>query len=221
VCSLAAVRWAGFGVSGGAGYGGATLSKNSMTTVEEGLRSQVRNIEAKYGRRIGAWVDLIRSSGQTKHNEVVALLKSKYGMTHGSAHRVALIARESIAADSEPPKVDPGADPAEQLYAGKKSGLRPLHDRLIVAIQSFGNDIAIAPKKGYLSLRRKKQFAMIQPAATRVDVAIILKGEPTTARLESATTFNALFTHRVRVGTADEVDRQLVGWLRRAYEQAG
>jgi hypothetical protein len=191
-----------------------------MATVEEGLKSQVRNIETKYGRPISSWADLIRASGKTKHNEVVALLKSKYGMTHGSAHRVALIARESMGGGSELANVDPGADPADRLYAGKKSAVRPIHNRLIAGIQSFGDDIEIAPKKGYLSLRRKKQFAMIQPAATRVDVAIILKGEPTTPRLESAATFNALFTHRVRVGSVEEVDRQLVGWLRRAYDQA-
>jgi len=191
-----------------------------MTTVEEGLKSQVRNIEAKYGRPLSAWTDLIRASGKTKHNEVVALLKSEYGMTHGSAHRVALIAREAIVGEPERAHVDPGADPVDGLYTGKRSGLRAIHDRLIAEIQSFGDDIEVAPKKGYLSLRRKKQFAMIQPAATRVDVGIILKGEPTTPRLESAATFNALFTHRVRVGSVDDVDSQLVGWLRRAYDQA-
>jgi hypothetical protein len=190
-----------------------------MTKVDEGLKSQVRNIEAKYGRPIGAWADLIRATGKTKHSDVVALLKAQYGMTHGSAHRVALIARESIAAGSGPAVVD-GADPADELYAGKKSGLRPIHNRLIVGIESFGDDIELAPKKGYLSLRRKKQFAMIQPAATRVDVGIILKSEPTTSRLESAATFNALFTHRVRVGSEEQVDRQLFSWLRRAYDQA-
>jgi hypothetical protein len=191
-----------------------------MTKVDDGLKSQVRNIEAKYGRQIGAWADLIRASGKTKHSDVVDLLKSKYGMTHGSAHRVALISRESIAAGSEPANAGHGADPADRLYAGKKSGLRPIHNLLIAGIQSFGDDIELAPKKGYLSLRRKKQFAMIQPAATRVDVGIVLKGEPTTARLESAATFNALFTHRVRVGSVEEIDQQLVGWLRRAYDQA-
>jgi hypothetical protein len=142
-------------------------------------------------------------------------------MTHGSAHRVALIAHESIVGGPELADADPSGDPADRLYAGKKSGLRPIHNRLIAGIQSFGDDIELAPKKGYLSLRRKKQFAMIQPAATRVDVAIILKGAPTTARLESAATFNALFTHRVRVGSDEEVDKQLIGWLRRAYDQAG
>ena len=57
---------------------------------------------------------------------------------------------------------------------------------------------------------------MVRPAARHVDLGLILPGEPVSDRLESATTFNALFSHRVRVRSIEEVDEQLVGWLRRA-----
>jgi hypothetical protein len=188
-----------------------------MSSVDEGLRSQIRNIEATYGRTIGAWVELIRASGKTKHTEVVAMLKSEHGMTHGSAHRVALVARGAIAdEESSPP-----ADPEDQLYQGGKAGLRPVHDRLMASIRGFGGDIDLAAKKGYLSIRRRKQFAMIQPAAARVDVGLILKGVAVSARLESAASFNALFTHRVRVNRVEEVDDELTSWLREAYQRAG
>jgi hypothetical protein len=83
------------------------------------------------------------------------------------------------------------------------------------------NDVEAAPKKGYLSLRRRTQFAMVKPAAKHLDVGLILPEEPTTDRFESAATFNALFSHRVRVRSVDDVDDELVGWLRRAWERAG
>jgi len=73
-----------------------------MPTVEEGLRAQIRNIEAAYGRPIESWIELIRASGLTKHNEVVAMLKTEHGMTHGAAHRVSLVARQA-GSDSPPP----------------------------------------------------------------------------------------------------------------------
>jgi uncharacterized protein DUF5655 len=92
----------------------------------------------------------------------------------------------------------------------------------MTAITAFGNDIELAPKKGYLSLRRKRQFAMIQPTtATRIDLGLILKEIPTTERLESSASFNALFTHRVRVSTIDDVDAQVISWLKQAYGLAG
>jgi hypothetical protein len=63
---------------------------------------------------------------------------------------------------------------------------------------------------------------MLQPAAAgRIDVGLIMPpGTSTAGRLESAAKFNALFTHRVRITTAGDIDGQLLGWLRAAYEAA-
>ena len=98
--------------------------------------------------------------------------------------------------------------------------MRPVHDALMSQISAFGADVDVAPKKGYLSIRRSKQFAIIQPAASRVDVGINLKGVAPSGRLEASGSFNAMLSHRVRVGGVSEVDPELVGWLRRAYEMA-
>ena len=81
----------------------------------------------------------------------------------------------------------------------------------------------IAPKKGYLSLRRRKQFAMVQPSTvSRIDLGLILQATtPATGRLESAAKFNPLFTHRVRITAATDLDDELRGWLAAAYALAG
>jgi len=196
-----------------------------MATVEEGLQAQIRNIEAAYGKPMADWLTIIAASGLTKHTEVVAMLKSEYGMTHGAAHRVSLVARQAPPAPAGPDqdgRPDQDGDPADALYTGRKADLRPLHDALMAAISALGDDIGQAPKKGYLSLRRRKQFAMIQPSgAGRIDVGLILKEVPAEGRLESAAGFNALFTHRVRLTDPSGLDTELTAWLRAAYDQAG
>lgn len=190
-----------------------------MATVDQGLQAQIRNIEATYGRPLPEWFTIIAATGLTKHTDVVALLKNEYGMTHGAAHRVSLLSRQAAVA-SVPD--EGGASPVDTLYSGKKGVLRPLHDALVDTIGSFGDDVDIVPKKGYLSLRRRKQFAMIQPSTTgRLDVGLVLKDLPTNQRLEPAAGFNALFTHRIRLRTAAEIDAELTGWLKIAYDQAG
>ena len=64
-----------------------------------------------------------------------------------------------------------------------------------------------------------KQFAIIQPSTrTRVDIGINLKGIDPTDRLEASGSFNSMVSHRVRVGTVDEVDQELLQWLLEAYE---
>ncbi len=185
-----------------------------MSTVEQGLQSQIQNIEAKYGRRIDDWVELIRASGRTRHGEIVAMLKTDYGLSHGAANRVALVAMDALAPRAET------TDPEVALYAGTKGTLLPIHARLMEYVSGLGPDLEVSPKKGYLSLRRRKQFAMIQPAARHVDLGLVIPGRPVDARFESAANFNALFTHRVRVRSVEEVDRELVGWLEVAYEAA-
>jgi hypothetical protein len=180
-----------------------------MATVEQGLQSQLRNIEATYGRSIDDWIEVIRVSGRTRHGDIVSMLKTDYGLSHGAANRVALVALDALH-----PRVD--GQPTGSGDAAKTS-LMPIHARLMVAVHQLGSDVEIAPKKGYLSLRRRKQFAMLRPAAKHIDVGLILPGRPVTERLESAATFNALFTHRVRVRSTADVDDELVGWLTEAY----
>jgi hypothetical protein len=185
-----------------------------MATVDDALRTQIRNIEATYGRPVQEWFAIIAASGATKHADIVAMLKADHGMTHGAAHRVSVLSRQDDA-----PSV--GDDPADALYAGRKAHLRPIHDAVMRAVLALGDDVELAPKKGYLSLRRRKQFAMIQPStASRVDVGLILGDTEPAGRLETAKGFNALFTHRVRLTSAADVDTLFVGWLALAYQHA-
>ena len=189
----------------------------TMASVEEGIAAQIRNIESDYGKPIGQWIELVRVSGLTKHAQIVAMLKAEHGMRHGAAHRIALLAL--TAAQPAPTNAVAALD---VLYAGKKAALRPVHEALIAAVHAFGNDIEEIPKKGYISLRRAKQFAMIQPSTmNRVDVGLILRDHEPTDRLESAKGFNAPFTHRVRIQTVTDIDDELRGWLRHAYQSAG
>jgi hypothetical protein len=184
--------------------------------VDAALQSQIRNIEATYGKPLDHWFAVIDASGLTKHNDVVAMLKADHGLAHGAAHRVSLLARQRDDADVAAP-----SDPADTLYAGAKAGLRPLHEALLGKIRAIGA-FDIAPKKGYLSLRRRKQFAMVQPStASRIDLGLILPATtPVSGRLESAAKFNPLFTHRVRITAATDLDDELRGWLATAYALA-
>ncbi len=99
--------------------------------------------------------------------------------------------------------------------------MRPIYEAIIEAVQAFGEDVELAPKKSYVSVRRSKQFAILQPSTkTRFDVGINLKDTPPSGRLETSGSFNSMVSHRVRLESLDGVDAELVGWLRSAYEGA-
>jgi predicted transport protein len=89
-------------------------------------------------------------------------------------------------------------------------------------INKFGKDIEVSPKKAYVSLRRKKQFAIIQPSTKdRLDVGLNIKGVAPAGHVEEGAKWNAMCTHRIRVEDEKMINKDLVSWIRKAYEQAG
>ena len=183
-----------------------------MASPEEMAESMIRNLEAKTGRNLAGWLAITRASGLEKHGAIVKLLKQQHGVTHGFA---SLIAQKSLAEDR--PEAG-GNDLVAAQYAGPKAGLRPIYDAVISAVREFGADVEVSPKKAYVSLRRNKQFGLVQPSTrTRLDVGLNLRGTEPTPRLEPSGSFNAMCSHRVRLTDAKQVDAELLGWLRQAY----
>lgn len=186
-----------------------------MSSVDEATQTQIRNIETQTGKSLEELIQSGLATGITKHKDLHAFYANEYGLTYGNANVLAVFTRDKMkgAAGEEENFVD-------AQYAGKEA-LRPIYDALIATIVDFGDDVEIAPKRTYVSLRRRKQFGLIQPTtASRVDVGINLKGVEPAGRLEKSGSFNSMVSHRVRLGSAAEVDDALIGWLRRAYETA-
>ena len=183
---------------------------------EEMKASMIANLKEKTGKTLPQWLKITKAAKLEKHGQIVKLLKSDYGVTHGFAN---LIAHETLAAAAPAASQSAKNDPVATQYSGAKEHLKPIYDAILKTVQAFGNDVEIAPKKTYVSLRRNKQFAIVQPSTkTRVDVGINLKGAKATKRLEASGSFNSMVSHRVRLEDSKQVDAQLKKWLKQAYE---
>ncbi|MGW0520676.1 DUF4287 domain-containing protein [Crossiella sp. NPDC003009] len=55
-------------------------------TAAKGPASYFPSIEAKYGRPISEWQELIRAAEPAKHGELVSWLKQEHGLGHGHAN---------------------------------------------------------------------------------------------------------------------------------------
>ncbi|MFO0808832.1 MAG: DUF5655 domain-containing protein [Gemmataceae bacterium] len=187
-----------------------------MNSVQKAFATQLANIEQRTGQTLAELTRVAQASGLTKHGEVRDLFKRELGLGHGDANTLAHYVRGDDR--SKPAASD--ADPFADIYVGPKAALRPIHDRLMAAIHKFG-PFEIAPKKGYVSLRRKKQFATIGPATnTRVEVGLNMKGVDATDRL-LAQPAGGMCQYKVKVTDPAEVDAPLIAWVRQAYDAAG
>lgn len=183
-----------------------------MATLDQATQTQIANIERDTGRSFAEWLETVRAIGLARHGEIVAMLKREHGFTHGNANLVALRALDEHGLAQDDDAL------ISSHYAGKNATLRPLYDRVIGEIRGFGSDVELAPKKTYVSLRRRKQFAQVGPAAGgRLKIGLNLPDAPVGGRLEAA---SGMVNRRVRLQTAEELDAEVLGWLREAYDRA-
>jgi hypothetical protein len=106
-------------------------------------------------------------------------------------------------------------------FDGKEPGVRQVYDCVISAVRGFG-EVAESPKKTSIHLDRNTGFAGISTRKNylllnfrtnyQIDHPRITKIEQHSARR---------WMHTVRLEQVADVDGELVGWLKDAYELAG
>ncbi|MBN8734256.1 MAG: DUF4287 domain-containing protein [Acidobacteria bacterium] len=186
-----------------------------MDSVQKALETQVKNIQAKTGKSLAELAALAKASGLSKHGEIRDMFKTKLGLGHGDANTLT----HAVLKPGGEPEAE-GGDVLAEIYAGPKAGLRPIHEKLMAELQGWG-EFEVAPKKGYVSLRRKKQFAMVGPATkTQVEVGLNIKDLAGGGRLVALAP-GGMCQYKVRLSSVAEVDAELMGWVRAAFEAAG
>lgn len=186
-----------------------------MATLDDATLTMIRNLQEKTGRSLGDWALLAKGSGHEKHGQIVAWLKGEHGLGHGYANLVALESRGGLTSEGT------DDDAVAAVFAGDKAALRPLYDAIEAYVKGLGGDVEIAPKKANVSVRRSKQFALIQPSTkTRMDLGLQLKGVAPSGRLEASGSWNAMVSHRVRLEDAAAFDAEVKAWLKAAYDAA-
>jgi hypothetical protein len=166
------------------------------------------NVAANLPRRTGVtlreWVMLLRMDGPAgTKEEQVAWLRERYGLGKVQA---AVVADQARGDDS----------------LGAESAIQPIADKLLTAAQSLGVDVRVEPHRSYVPLIRRNPFAVVTRAPhDRIDLGLALPGTKQTGsrlipvrRSDSATRI----THHVEISRSEDVDAEVLSWLRKAYE---
>lgn len=185
------------------------------TAIDKATQTQLANIEKSTGKKLNEWIAIVNKSGFAKHGELVNFLKEKHGFTHGNANVIVHYAKQSHAGAAEN-----SDDLITEQYKGKEN-LKPWYDKIMTEINKFGKDIEVAPKKAYVSLRRKKQFAILQLSTKeRLDIGLNIKGIAPSGITEDGSKWNAMCTHRIKVEDEKKINKEVFDWIKKAYEQA-
>ena len=179
--------------------------------MDKALQTMINNMPEKTGKSLPEWTKILKEKNFAKHGEAVKFLKTEHDVTHGFANTIVTLSKNEQSS---------GEDLVANQYKGKES-LKPIYEKLVSEIAKFGSDITTTPKKASVSLIRKHQFALIKPATkTRIDLGLKLKGKPTEGRLGDSGPFGAMCTHRIQLTSSEEVDSEVLTWIKEAYDMS-
>ncbi|MBC2846037.1 DUF4287 domain-containing protein [Winogradskyella flava] len=179
--------------------------------MNDALQTMINNMPEKTGKSLEEWKHILKAKAFAKHSESVNFLKNEHGVTHGFANTIVTLSKEDNNSDE---------DLVTNQYKGKES-LFPIYKKLLPIVKDFGSDVTITPKKTSVSVIRKRQFVLIKPATkTRIDLGLKLPHKPITERLENSGPFGTMCSHRVQITSIDDIDDELITWMKEAYEKA-
>ncbi|UZD23325.1 DUF4287 domain-containing protein [Algoriphagus halophytocola] len=184
--------------------------------MDQASQTMIDNLQKNTGKSLDDWISIVRKEKLQKHGDILKFLKTNHQFTHGFANLVAHKTLKSDAASATDEN-----DLIMQQYKGKEHFL-PLYRKLRADIEAMGKDIEFAPKKSYISVRRKKQFAMLVPATKiRYELGINLKGQVPSGLLLPDTKSSGMVTHRIVVNHEEQYSKEVLDWLKKAYDAAG
>ncbi|MDP1902241.1 MAG: DUF5655 domain-containing protein [Rubrivivax sp.] len=194
-----------------------------MADPQAATLTQLRNIQAKTGTTIAELHAVLAESGLVKTGERRALLMQRFKLGYGDANAVALLMGKPLPAldgATPEPVASQAGEALDAIYGGNKAPLRALHEAVMAVVAGLG-DFEAAPKKAYISLRRKRQFAMIGPATREaIEIGLNARDLPAHARLKIVPP-GGMCQATTRISQASEIDATLKGWLKQAFEAAG
>ena len=166
------------------------------------------NLLKDTGKTLSEWMLVAQENQKGKHGETVKWLKNNYDLGLFFAD---LIVHKANGTDANSFTDD---ELIEQQYKGKEH-LKPIYDTLMALIVALGDDVEIAPKKAYVSFRRKKQFMCLKPATkARFELELILKGQEANGVLQAITGAGAMCTHRINIHDKSEISEEIINWIK-------
>ncbi len=188
------------------------------------VQGSMRKLVERTGRGLLEWVAITERDGPPTEKERRVWLKEVHGHGTNVASWIAERA-EGKGAEMDSPEAYLAVAPlwVERMYAGGKAGLRPIHDALVRLGRSLGPDVSVCPCETIVPFYRSHVFAQIRPSTRRrLDLGLALgalKAPP--ARLVDTGGFakKDRITYRIALSSVDEIDDEVLRWMREAYEK--
>lgn len=175
----------------------------------------IEGLKTTTGKDLKQWLKIIEGAGLQKRNEVVDWLKNGQGFGHMNASLLA-----GIFANDGKPVYDSEANLLNAQFE-KCLDMRPLYEHLHRAILHWDPTAVFLPKKTYVSIGKKREFAAVNIKKGELRLGMDLGDAPFSGILEKSklTGPMARISHMVIIRSEADVNSLLFEWLKQADQR--
>ena len=188
------------------------------------VQKWVNELKGKTGRSLEEWCAHIQKEGPDDLPARRDWLKSKYKLGTNTAWWLAERADGEPTWDESPESYLAMAPTyVDEMFAGSKAAMRPIAEALMRLAMDVGADIKFCPCKTIIPFYREHVIAEIKPSTrTRIDFGLSLGPDyPFTPRVKDTGGIakKNRITHKIGIEKLEDIDVEVEGLLRAAYER--
>jgi hypothetical protein len=176
----------------------------------------IDGLEASTGRGLSGWLSAIDGSGLKKRNDIIGWLKTENGFGHMNASLLA-----GIHSNGGKPVY---GDTNELLDAqfSKAEAMRPLFESFVGFVTGVLPEATVLPKKTYVSVLEKREFAAVNIRKDELRVGLDLGGRPFDEVVSKSKLTGPMprISHQVTVRSHDDLNDALAALLRESHARS-
>ena len=174
------------------------------------------NLETQSGKSVAEWMKQLSSSGLTKRNDVIKWLKEKAGFGHMNASLLA-----GIYLNHGKPVYGNTDDLLSNQFA-RAVDMRPLYDAFIAFVQKHFGSSSVLPKKTYVSLLEKREFAAINIKPKELRIGFDLGDRPFDDTVSKSRLSGPMprITHMLVLTDKAQLNGELIELLKSSYQRS-
>ena len=161
---------------------------------------------------LGQWIEVIKASGITKRNDIIAWLKSGHGFGHMNASLLT-----GIYLNGGKPVYASETDLLNAQFE-KYPEMRPLFEQLKNAVLKWDNTVEYVVKKTYVSLTKKREFAAVNIKKDELRLGMDLGDMPFDEVVEKAKLTGPMprISHMTVIRSEADINERLFALLTKA-----
>lgn len=176
----------------------------------------IENLKTSTGKDLGGWMTEISAFENQKRNDIINLLKTEYGFGYMNASLLAGIyanGGKSVYGSTE--------ELLENQFA-KAEAMRSVYDAFIEFVKNAFPNATVLPKKTYVSILEKREFAAINIKKAELRIGFDLGDRPFDETVSKSKLTGPMprISHQIVLTDASQLSDEIIKLLQDSYNRS-